>query len=272
MKSDIKALAIGKFDGLHKAHMGLINELGEGGGIVVIDKNDSVLTPKGYREKLINIPFFYYNLGAIKELEGHSFIALLQKDFKNLQKIIVGYDFMFGKDRSFCAWDIGEMFEGECIVVPEIKSDGISVHSGVIKELLKHGDILKANMLLEREYEIWGEHITGQGLGKKALYPTINLHTGSFLLPAEGVYATKNIVEGKVYDSVSFIGHRVSTDRNFSVESYILAPFDGVVQGEVGIKFVKRIRENRRYTDLTLLKAQISEDIENAKTILGGQV
>jgi len=265
LKSSIDSLAIGKFDGLHYAHMKVIEALGEQRGVLVIDNDDSVLTPENYREKILNIPFFYYRLEEIRGLEGKAFIEKLKKEFPSLKKIVVGYDFMFGKDRSFCAWDLQEFFDGECVVVPEVKLDSISVHSGVIKELLRHGSVERANILLGRSYEICGSRIKGQGIGAKELFPTINVESKNFLLPAEGVYITKSEVCGKEYPSVSFLGHRVSTDRNFSVETHILTPFEECGDDRVVIRFIKKLRENRKFNDLETLKSQIKKDIDDAR-------
>jgi len=260
----ITALAIGKFDGLHLGHKSVIDVLGQNGGVLVIDNDDSVLTPFRYRERVFSVPFFYYKLGEIKELEGGEFIAKLKKDFPSLSKIVVGYDFMFGKNRSFCAWDIEELFEGTAVIVPEVKLEGISVHSGVIKELLKHGDIKKANFLLGREYEIYGVQVAGQGIGKKELYATINIDPKKFLLPQEGVFVTKTVLGAKEYRSVTFLGHRVSTDRSFSVETHIVEDFEAF-DGEVGVRFYEKIRDNMKFNDLKLLKDRIEADINYAR-------
>lgn len=265
LKSSIDSLAIGKFDGLHYAHMKIIEALDGQRGVLVIDNDDSVLTPRNYRETIVSIPFFYYNLEEIRGLEGREFVEKLKKEFTSLKKIVVGYDFMFGRDRSFCAWDLQEFFDGECVVIPEIKLDGISVHSGVIKELLRHGSIERANILLGRSYEICGNRIKGQGIGTKELYPTINVESKKFLLPAEGVYITKSEVCGKEYPSVSFLGHRVSTDRNFSIETHILTPFRECSDDRVIIRFIKKLRENRKFNNLKKLKSQIKRDIDDAR-------
>jgi riboflavin kinase/FMN adenylyltransferase len=267
-QSSVESIAIGKFDGLHVAHLALLHRLCDKGALVVIENGPSFLTPKNYREKISPFPIFYYSLEEIRSLEGGEFLELLKKDFPSLKKIVVGYDFMFGKDRSFCAWDVKELYDGECDVVSEVRVDGISVHSGVIKELLKHGNVGKANTLLGREYQIEGKRIKGQGIGKEQLYATINIDANEFLVPEEGVYVTKTTLGREKFKSVSFVGHRVSTDRSFSIETHILEEFEDSGEECVSIEFISKIRENRRFADLDELKKQIESDIEKAKEIL----
>ncbi|MFW6308286.1 MAG: riboflavin kinase [Campylobacterales bacterium] len=88
------------------------------------------------------------------------------------------------------------------------------------------------------------------------------------LLAEEGVYATKTSVGCDKYKSVSFVGHRVSTDRSFSIETHILGEFIDSNSESVKIEFINKIRENRRFADLNELKKQIESDIEQAKKIL----
>ncbi len=102
-----------------------------------------------------------------------------------------------------------------------------------------NGDIEKANDFLGKEYKICGNSIKGQGLGKDEFVPTINLNVNEFLLPKSGVYITKTIVNDIEYNSVSFLGHRGSTDGSFAVETHILNQENIDVKNEnIEIKFI----------------------------------
>jgi len=204
----------------------------------------------------------------IKEIEAEEFVRFIMKEFKNLKKIVVGYDFLFGKERKGDIALLKSSFGGEVEVVEEVFYEGISVHSRKIKELLSLGEIKKANILLGREYAIKGEVVKGQGLGKKELYPTLNLLCGAFFLPVEGVYATRVKIEDEVYPSVTFVGKRLSTDKAFSIETHILDEEFSRVVDKVELFFVDFLRKNRKFEDLRDLKVQISQDIEEAKARL----
>lgn len=265
-KTEVKSLAIGCFDGFHRGHTELLKRLCKKGALLIIESKDEKLTLK--RENFTNLAIFYYYLDEIRDLSAKEFILLLSKEFPNLERLIVGYDFKFGKDRSSSAKDLKALFSGDVVIVDEFIYNGISVHTRVIKELLRCGDIKKANELLGRNFEIFGKIIKGQGLGAKKLFATLNLkpYLGQFL-PKSGVYTTLAKFNSKSYKSVTFIGDRVSTDGKFSIETHILEPFSATPKN-LSIEFISYIRENQKFDDLGELKSQISKDISKAKEIL----
>lgn len=267
-KSKIEAIAIGGFDGVHLAHQELISKLGAHGALLIVHRGGVGLTPDKERCLYHDKQCMILEFDKIKEVEAEDFVAFLQKEFVNLQKIVVGYDFRFGKGRSGDVKLLKVLFSGEVEVVSEIFHQGISVHSRKIKDYLSLGEIKTANRLLSREYALKGKVVSGQGLGKEKLYPTLNIDNGDFFLPKEGVYASRVKIAGKSYPSVSFIGKRLSTDGAFSIEIHILdEDFSQEVQ-RVELFFVDYLRENRKFDDLRDLKAQITQDIEEAKARL----
>ncbi|AQW84711.1 bifunctional riboflavin kinase/FAD synthetase [Campylobacter pinnipediorum] len=266
-KDNITAVAIGHFDGIHKGHKELLKHLGEYGGLVVIDKNFANITPRLKRAEYSNYPCFLYEFEDIKSLSGYDFIKLLKKDFKHLNKIVVGFDFRFGKDRAWNRYDLKDMFDGEVVIVDEYCFDGIGVHSSIIRELIKKGSIQRANMFLGREYSIEGEVISGQGIGSKQLVATLNLRDLGYVLPSDGVYATKTKIGNKVFGSVTFIGDRLSTDGKFSLETHIIDEMIEYAPKKVSVCFISKLRNNIKFESLEELKKAIQEDINNARII-----
>ncbi len=264
-KNTITSIAIGGFDGMHVAHQELFKNLDENGAIVSIESGFANLTPKVYRQEYSDYPIYYYVLDNIKHLEGDQFIKLLNEEFPNLKKIVVGYDFCFGKNRRYCIEKLKELFHGNVKIIDEINIDDIAVHSRVIREYLKDGEIEIANKLLGKEYKIYGHQIKGQGLGTKSFVPTINLKVEQFLLPKEGVYITKTILNEIEYNSVTFLGHRVTTDGSYAVETHILD--ENIINDTytIQIKFIKKIRDNLKFDSFDELKNQIDKDIETTK-------
>ena len=269
-KTEISSIAIGKFDSLHLGHQKLFHKLSKNGGILIIDveKKFRVL-PKKYLSNFTNFPIFQYKLSEIRNLNGKEFIQKLKTDFPNLTEIIIGYDFQFGKERKCRISDLKEFSDFKITVVDEVKIENISVHSGEITKKLQNGEIELANKLLGREFSIIGKHIRGQGIGKKNLFPTLNIEYSDFITPKFGVYFTKTILENKKYDAISFLGIRETTDNRFSLETYI---FDKGIEdkdfGSIEIIFKKFIRKNRSFENLADLKTQISKDIQIAKSYL----
>jgi len=265
MRETTTAIAIGGFDGMHIGHQALFRELGENGSIVVIETGYANLSPNGQRARYTHYPIEYLELDDIRHLDAEGFIALLKEKFPQLQKIVVGYDFHFGKDRKYSFDDLKKLFDGEVVVVDEVKHNNDSVHSHKIRHKLTIGDIKGANEFLGHNYTIVGEKEQGQGLGSRELVATININAREFLMPKEGVYVTlTRIDENEHYHpSVSFVGHRVSTDGSYAVESHIL---DGEVlcHESAEISFVSFLRENKKFDDLGALKEQIQKDIAQA--------
>ena len=264
-KDEIKELAIGGFDGVHLAHQELIKRISnDNGAVLSIYRDTLALTPKEKRFRYIKNGGFLLNLDDIKELSYKEFIEFLDKNFKNLKKIVVGYDFRYGKDRKGDIDTLKRDFRGEVVVVDEIKRAEISVHARVIKELLSRGDIQSANRLLGRKYSISSLVVSGQGIGKKELFATLNFTQNGFFLPKDGVYVTNTKIDNTLYRSVTFIGVRSSTDNQFSIESHIIGKnFDEVLdKKELEVYFLDFIRENKKFSDLKRLKDQISKDIQ----------
>ncbi len=256
------AIAIGGFDGMHVGHQHLFAELGDDGCIVVIETGYANLTPKLERENYTQHPIVYFELDSIRNLDGRGFIDLLREKFPKLKKIVVGYDFHFGKNRKCSFEDLKDIFKGEVVIIEEVTQHGDSIHSHKIRQKLTIGDIKGANTFLAHNYTVKGKHITGQGIGKKELVATINLETEGYLIPKEGVYATLTRIDDEehYHPSVSFVGHRVTTDGSFAIESHIL---DGEVSCTVkaSISFVEFIRNNEKFDTLDELKKAIQKDI-----------
>ena len=266
-KNEVRAAAIGHFDGIHKGHKELIKKLGQNGALIIIESNKANLTPKDRRDEYSGVPCFYYDLEQIKDLRGDEFINLLKIDFVNLEKIVVGYDFKFGRDRAWDKFDLRNIFNGEVVMVDEFSFDNLGVHSSAIRRFLRDGDIYRANRLLGREYSVKGKVITGQGIGKKQLFPTLNLDITPYIIPKDGVYATRTKIDDNTYNSITFIGNRLSTDGVFSIESHLLGVSLLQTPSEVRTCFVDRIRDNRKFDNLEDLKSQIQKDIKIATNV-----
>ncbi len=265
IKNNIKSIAIGSFDGIHIAHQTLIDKAD---ALVIIERNGGYLTPGYKRSQFTDKICCFYHFDVIKSLTPEAFVHKLTVDFPSLETIIVGYDFHFGKNKAGNAQMLETLCDKEVLIVDEVSYEGIPVHSRTIKTYLREGKIGMANKLLGRTHSIEGEVVQGQGLGKKELVPTINLNVKEYQLPLEGVYATRTQIDGQWFNSVSFLGHRVTTDDSFAVETHILDKEIGEVRGKIVLEFVDFIRINQKFDSLAMLKKQIQDDIGMARKYL----
>jgi len=264
-KNSIKSIAIGSFDGIHLGHKALIDQVE---AVVIIERNGGYLTAGYRRSFFIKKPCFFYHFNKVKALSAKEFVVKLKEDFPELRTIVVGYDFGFGYKKEGDTTLLKELFDGEVVVVSEVKSSDISVHSRTIKSYIADGNIKLVNQLLDRSYMISGKVVSGQGLGKKKLVPTLNINVFNYDLPKNGVYATRTKVANEWLDSVSFLGLRVTTDGSYAIETHVIGKDIGLVNGTVEIAFVEFIRDNRKFDGLEALKEQIFKDIEVTKILL----
>lgn len=249
-------ITIGGFDGMHLAHQELLKRAEF---LVVIEKGSN-LTPGLDRCEYTTLPCRFFILEEIKNLSALEFIEILKK--MGTKSVVIGEDFRFGKNRSGNTELLKKFFEVE--IVKEIKIDGIGVHSNVIREFIKKGEIKRANRFLGHTYKIKGLHIKGQGLGSREFVPTINIQLlKTYVLPKDGVYLSKT----NGYNSVTFIGKR-STDENFSIETHILDNNWKIADNPVKIEFLDFIRENRKFNSFEELKRAIQKDIKTARILL----
>ncbi len=267
IENEVKSVAIGSFDGMHVAHQELI-ALAE--QVVVIEHGRGSLTPGVRRSRYTTKPMAFYLLERVRDLSPERFLERLKIDYPRLEKIVVGYDFRFGRNKEGTPETLERLFSGEVVVVGEISVAGISVHARTIRRYLVDGDLEMANRLLGRPYCIEGEPIRGQGIGGRELVPTINLDVESYRLPAEGVYATHTLIDGERYKSVTFLGDRKTTRGGYAVETHLLDRKVESIHGNVRIEFCHFIRENRRFDTLEELRKTIHRDIQRAKALLNG--
>lgn len=257
---DYTSLAIGKFDGIHLGHQVLLSKLSDNAATIIIDtQSTTFLTSISDRMHALPNPYVF-SLETIQHLEGRDFITMLTQSLPMLNRIVVGYDFRFGYGRKYGAYDIQKMFEKEVVIVPKVCYEGNPLHSSVIRDLLQCGQIAEANAMLNRRYRIIGSVVVGQGLGRKELFPTINVEVFGYVVPADGVYVT--YVNGQ--KAVSFLGHRLSTDGVYAIESHIIQGEALPLESSITIEFCQRIRANKHFASLKDLKAQIQHDIDYA--------
>jgi riboflavin kinase/FMN adenylyltransferase len=157
--------------------------------------------------------------------------------------------------------------------VEEVVFEGEPVSSSRIRTAIARGDVVRANAMLGREYEIDGLVAKGEKVGRKIGYPTINLEPENELHPADGVYVTQIHIRsfGRRFDGVTNIGRRPTVYEDYAtvIETFVL-DFSSNVYGErVRLFFFDRLREERRFPSVTALSDQIGRDIEETRKYFG---
>ena len=129
---------------------------------------------------------------------------------------------------------------------------------------------MQAEKMLGRNYQIRGEVVAGRDRGGKVLgIPTANITLHDELCPKTGIYAVTVECEGSQHRGVANIGYSPTFDDHvFTVEVHIL-DFNANIYGKIiRVNFIKRIRDEKKFSDISELIAQIKLDIAAAHEIL----
>jgi len=156
--------------------------------------------------------------------------------------------------------------------VGEVVVDGQRVSSTRIRRLIAAGSVAEAARCLGRPYRFQGTVVEGEHRGAKLGYPTINVESPRFLVPAEGVYAGRAFALGKSWPAAISVG-RVPTfhARHPLVVEAFLLDFEGELYGEqAALDFVEYLRPQQAFPDAEALKRQMAADCERVREIVAG--
>jgi riboflavin kinase/FMN adenylyltransferase len=191
-----------------------------------------------------------------------------------LSRLVIGHDHRFGKDREGSynlLQNESRRFGFEMEEIPALDLKNISISSSRIRKALLQGDIQVANEFLGYRFFMRGSVIQGDKIGRTINFPTANIfiEENYKLIPAEGVYAVKVNVGRESFSGMLNIGRRPTLPgKQVSMEVHLLN-FNRDIYGEnIQLNFVKRIRDEVRFDNLSLLEAQLKKDRETVKLIL----
>lgn len=283
------ALTIGKFDGLHRGHELLCEKLrekkAEGFDTAVLTFDRSIrdtlykdeekniiskderkaLFRKEKVDYLIELPFSE----KLMKTSPEDFIRLLYKEL-NMRYFVAGSDFHFGykgKGDAALLKDLSGMMGFELDILEKLKKDERDISSTYIREEIKKGNVSLADELLGYSYFIWGEIVHGNHIGRTIGIPTINMiPPKDKLLPPNGVYVTKIEIDTREYHGITNIGVKPTVDctGNLTVETHIFDFKEDVYEKYAKVSFLKFLRPETKYKNITELKAQIMVDEREA--------
>jgi riboflavin kinase/FMN adenylyltransferase len=280
-------VTIGNFDGVHIAHQKLLRQVVESARVqdkasiavtfephpiklLAPERAPKVLTPLERKARLIErfgIDLLVV-LAFTKELAHLSpvqFVRGILTGRLQATTVLVGPNFRFGYRQSgdievLRAIARQEGFQVQ--VVPEVDLRGERVSSTRIRELLSAGQVPIASRLLGRPFSNYGPIVSGLGVGHRHTVPTLNLAPVEEQLPKIGVYVTRTLVGNTAHDSVTNVGHRPTFGDNhrLTVETFLLK-FEGAVeQRDMEIEYLYRLRDEMKFQNPAILKAQIQDD------------
>ena len=285
-------LTLGTFDGVHIGHkkilkkviQGTANEkyeslvltffphprmvLQEDSGLQLlntIDEKIDLLAEIGL-ENLVIHPFGE----TFSRLTAEDFVKTILVDRFHIQKIIIGYDHRFGRNRTA---DIDDLiafgkkynFEVEQISVQEINE--ISVSSTKIRNALLEGNMTLANDYLGYAYFLTGTVVKGKQLGRTINFPTANLNIKENykLIPQNGVYIVESTINQKTVFGMMNIGFNPTVKgQNQSIEIHYFDFDADLYEQKIRVSILQRIRSEQKFESVDLLKAQLEKDKKSA--------
>ena len=221
-------------------------------------------------DQAIVIPFTHEFAGNPAE----DFLREIVHDRLHAREVYLGKGFAFGKGRGGnieLLRRLSEELGFHADEVPEVCLRGRRISSSRIRELLSQGSVNLARRMLGRPYGVEGVVIRGNQRGRTIGFPTANLKPHNRVVPRNGVYATATLVDGTWRRSITNVGVRPTFDdgTDVSIESYIF-DFDGDLYGDVlRVRFLHRIRDERKFSDIDELKSQIERDTRRALNYFG---
>lgn len=285
-------LTIGNFDGVHRAHQQLLAQAGlfaanTGGPVVVLTFEPhplSIVAPAKTPPRLsttdqrlrwleaggADITVIAKSEPELLSLEAEEFVERIIRDRFHPTHIVEGPSFGFGRGRKgtpqllrrYAASFGCEVHIVEPVTLQIDEGETLLVSSSLIRQLVAAGKVRRAALCLGRDYELAGRIVTGDGRGRSIGFPTANLEVEDQLVPADGVYAGRVLVEEVVYPAAISIGKTPTfggDDRR--IEAHLL-DFSGDLYGRpAAFAFTRLLREQRTFEDADALKNQLEKDV-----------
>jgi riboflavin kinase/FMN adenylyltransferase len=290
-------VTLGNFDGVHLGHQRIFQRVKEeaskihGEGVVITfephplkvlapERFLPLLTPfrkkmmlieKSGIETLLCIDFSL----AFSEIPPLEFIKNILVNKVKVKKVIIGYNYHFGKGQKGDAQtlkDTGKLFDFEVEVVEPLKVAQTIVSSSKIRDLIQSGEVEEASKLLGRDYPVIGKVVEGAKRGQTLGFPTANLEISDELYPKAGVYAVQVVWHQERFHGLANVGlnptfppEQAGKGKPISLEVYILNFNRDIYGEEIQVDFIRRIRDEVRFDSPSRLIHQIQKDIQWAQ-------
>jgi len=284
-------LTIGNFDGVHKGHQSVLQELQQqkmavGGESVVLtfSNHPSEILKKQGIQLLTTLP---HRIKLLKEAGADRILLLpftkelaldTADDFLgkilsrcNLKALILGHDATLGKERKGGKEEMTALATKHQFFLDYVKSTNVEekqISSSLIRREVQAGNFSKAETFLGRPFSLYQKVQPGMGLGKKMGFPTLNFSVDGLCIPPLGIYVVEVIQRNQHYPAVANLGiaPTIRNDNHPILEVYLLEGKDKT-EPTLPYEVIYRhyIRPEKKFDSLDALKAQIAQDVDFAK-------
>jgi riboflavin kinase/FMN adenylyltransferase len=288
-------LAIGFFDGVHLGHQQIIRQTivdarqhGALALVLTFDRHPNTVVAPSRAPALIyplarkvraiealgadSLLLIHFDQNFSQQ-PGELFIRELARDVGQIQSLCVGANFTFGHRRDgnvALLKRLGEELHFKVHGMAAVSLDGKTISSTRVREAVQTGDLDLAGQMLGRAYSLSGTVMRGDQLGRQLGFPTANINVDGLVLPPDGVYAGRTLVQGRSWPSVLNIGLRptlkhAAPERRVEVH---LLDFEGDLYGtELEVALTEKIRDEQKFESLDALKQQVARDAAHARNV-----
>ncbi len=290
-------VTIGAFDGVHLGHQAILEQVVDKAKSLNLPSLAMIFEPQPHEffagekaparlmrlgekvdalfaagiERVFCLPFNRY----LSQLSAEDFIKKVLVDALGTKYLVVGDDFRFGCGRKGdynLLRHAGSLYGFELTDTATYILNGQRVSSTRIREVLETGNLQAIPELLGKPYTISGRVVYGQQLGRKLGAPTANVHLHRYRSPLSGVFVVETrLPNGEVLPGVANVGVRptVSGDTKPILEVHLFDRNDDLYGQNIVVEFRHKIREERRFDGVDMLKIQIQKDIQQAREYIG---
>ena len=284
-------LTLGTFDGVHIGHNAILDKICKASEkenlesvILTFFPHPRLIVSNNYDIKLLNTMnekagllekvgiqnFIVHPFDkTFSELSPREFVTQVLIEKLNIQKIIIGHDHKFGKDRAADFNDLinfGKEFGFEVEEISAQQINEVSVSSTKIRNSLLEGNISLANEYLGYPYVLTGNVVKGNQLGRTIGFPTANIEIPEEykLIPKNGVYiVTANVLDQNVFGMMN-IGVKPTLGENkLSIEVHLLDFDKDIYNQKIQVNLLERLRDEQKFESFEALKCQIELDKQN---------
>ena len=207
--------------------------------------------------------------GELASMSPEQFVDEVLIAKLQIQALVIGYDYAFGKGRRGDAvflQEYGKKMGFTVDVLQPVGADGETYSSTRIRQMIASGKVAEVVSLLGRQYNLEGRVVPGEQRGRALGFPTANLETEKELLPAPGVYAVKVRFKQQEFNGVLNLGRRPTFGGGESTIEVHLIDFTGGLYNEsLRIYFVERLRDEQKFSSALELAEAISADVLRAR-------
>ena len=256
------AVALGDFDGMHRAHQTVITGAED---VIIYSVNNrfSLMQKSIFEKRYPNAVFADFD--KIKNMQGEDFIEKILIDKFHAGMILCGFNFRFGKMASWSAMDMRKYLEKQDIwvrILEHFDFDGEPISSTRIRQALAVGNIKAANEMLGYNFTFEGEVIEGDHRGRTIGFPTINQNYPEGLTNVKfGVYESRAFIDDVEYKAFTNIGIRPTWRVDDILCETHIFNYSGNLYGKtVRIELIRYIREEKIFSSVDELEEQLNHD------------